>query len=99
MAYGLPVVGTPRAAEALLPGVASHVDTGNTADEMASKIVVLLRDSQLAYRRGIDGRHQVAEDYRWDQSLDQVLQLLENPLRESFTKIEPRLLSPDLRNR
>ena len=55
MAYGLPVVATSRAAQGLSPSVADLVDTGDTAEEMASKIVLLLRDSESGppqrYRR------------------------------------------------
>lgn len=79
MAYGLPVVATSRTAQGLLPSVADMVDTGDTAEEMASKIVRLLRDLDLARRKGVEGRRRVAGEYRWEQSLDRLLQLLENP--------------------
>jgi sugar transferase (PEP-CTERM/EpsH1 system associated) len=79
MAYGLPVVATSRTAQGLLPSVADMVDTGDTAEEMASKIVRLLRDLDLARRKGVEGRRRVAAEYKWEQSLDRLLQLLENP--------------------
>jgi sugar transferase (PEP-CTERM/EpsH1 system associated) len=79
MAYGLPVVATSRTAQGLLPSVADMVDTGDTAEEMASKIVRLLRDLDLARRKGVEGRRRVAAECRWEQSLDRLLQLLENP--------------------
>jgi polysaccharide biosynthesis protein PslH len=81
LAYGLPVVATSRATQGLSPNSADIVDTGDTADEMASKIVLLLRDSRLAHSKGVDGRQRVAGEYRWAQSLDQLLQLIENPTR------------------
>jgi sugar transferase (PEP-CTERM/EpsH1 system associated) len=79
MAYGLPVVATSRAAQGLSPSVADIVDTGDTAEEMASKIERLLRDCDLARCKGAEGRRQVAVEYRWDRSLNRLLQLLENP--------------------
>jgi sugar transferase (PEP-CTERM/EpsH1 system associated) len=79
LAYGLPVVATSCATQGLSPNSADIVDTGDTADEMASKIALLLRDSRLAHSRGMDGRQRVAGEYRWAQSLDRLLQLLENP--------------------
>jgi sugar transferase (PEP-CTERM/EpsH1 system associated) len=79
MAYGLPVVATRRTAQGLSPAVADMVDTGDTGEEMAAKVVRLLQDVRLANRKGMEGRHRVAGEYRWEQSLDQLLQLLENP--------------------
>jgi glycosyltransferase involved in cell wall biosynthesis len=79
MAYGLPVVATSRAAQGLSSVVADMVDTGDSAEEMASKIERLLRDSGLARRKGAEGRHRVAGEYRWDYSLNRLLHLLENP--------------------
>jgi sugar transferase (PEP-CTERM/EpsH1 system associated) len=79
MAYGLPVVATPRAAQGLYPRVAEMVHTGNTAEELASRLVVLLRDPQLAHRIGLEGRCRVTDDYSWGSALDRLLQLLEDP--------------------
>ena len=79
MAFGLPVVATSRTKQGLSPAVADMVDTGDTAKEMAAKIVLLLRDSQTAKLKGLEGRRRVSEDYRWDWALDQLMQLLENP--------------------
>ena len=79
MAYGLPVVATARTAQGLSPAVADLVDTGDTAEEMAAKVVRLLQDVRFAQRKGTEGRHRVAAEYRWEQSLDRLLQLLENP--------------------
>ena len=79
MAYGLPVVATARTAQGLSPAVADLVDTADTAEEMAAKVVRLLQDVRFAQRKGTEGRHRVAAEYRWEQSLDRLLQLLENP--------------------
>jgi glycosyltransferase involved in cell wall biosynthesis len=80
MASGLPVVATPTAAQGLSPRVADVVRIGNTAEELASKVVVLLHDSQLAKRIGLDGRRQVTEDYSWEHALGRLMQLLESPV-------------------
>jgi polysaccharide biosynthesis protein PslH len=79
MAYGLPVVATSRTTQGLCPIVADMVDTGDTAEEMAARVVLLLRDCRLAHSKGIDGRQRVAGEYKWAQSLDRLLELLENP--------------------
>ena len=88
LAYGLPVVATSKAAQALSRGVAEQLYTGDTPEDMAAKITALLRDPQLAYRKGSDGRRQVAKDYRWDSSLDQMMKLLENPVSSEFLKAQ-----------
>jgi glycosyltransferase involved in cell wall biosynthesis len=88
MAYGLPVVATSRTAQGLSPKVAEMIDTGDTADEMASKIVLLLRDFDLARRKGVEGRRRVGEEYKWENSLDQLLQLLENPADRKSSRPE-----------
>jgi polysaccharide biosynthesis protein PslH len=79
MSYGLPVVATSRAAQGLSSRVADKVHTGNTPEELASKVIVLLRDSQLAKRIGLDGRDAVMQDYSWDCALDRLLELVEDP--------------------
>jgi sugar transferase (PEP-CTERM/EpsH1 system associated) len=79
MAFGLPVVATSRAAQGLSSGVADMVYTGNTPEELAAKIVLLVLDKRLAQRIGLDGRHAVMQDYSWDSALDRLLELLENP--------------------
>jgi sugar transferase (PEP-CTERM/EpsH1 system associated) len=78
MAYGLPVVATPRAVQGLRPGVRALVETGETAEELAAKLGLLLRDPELAAKRGRECRLQVSQEYRWACALDRLLQLLEN---------------------
>ena len=94
MASGLPVVATPRATQGLLPRVAQLVLQGNTAEELASHIAVLLRDLPLAKRTGLDCRLRVTEDYTWDRALGRLLQLLENPA----TVEDPRIGTESLRS-
>ena len=79
MAFGLPVVATSRAAQGLSPGVAEMVELGDTAAELAARVVVLLRNANLARRRGVDGRRRVVEDYSWSSALARLLKLVENP--------------------
>jgi len=90
MAYGLPVVATPRAAQGLSPRVADRVHTGNTPEELASKVIVLLRDHQLTLRTGLDGRDAVMQDYSWDFALDRLLELLEDPGRRGEPTLGPQ---------
>jgi sugar transferase (PEP-CTERM/EpsH1 system associated) len=78
MSYGLPVVATPRVAQGLSDGVARMVDIADDAQTMAAAVERLLRDPELACRKGAEGRQQVAADYNWDRSLRRVLQLLED---------------------
>jgi sugar transferase (PEP-CTERM/EpsH1 system associated) len=91
MSYGLPVVATPRAAQGLSSRVADKVHTGNTPEELASKVIVLVRDSQLAQRIGLDGRHAVMQDYSWDSALDRLLELLEGPVAADSLRSSPRV--------
>jgi sugar transferase (PEP-CTERM/EpsH1 system associated) len=79
MAFGLPVVATNRTAQGLSPAVAEIVTTGDTAEELAAGIVPLLRDPELASRKGMESRQRVATEYRWEQSRHRLLELLENP--------------------
>ena len=88
MAFGLPVVSTPRAVQGLSRRVAELVHTGNTAEELASHLTVLLRDSSLAQRTGLDGRLRVIEDYSWDYASDRLLQLLEEPVAAGVSQAE-----------
>jgi sugar transferase (PEP-CTERM/EpsH1 system associated) len=86
MAFGLPVVATSRATQGLSRPVAGMVDTGDTAEELASKAVVLLRDSELACSKGVDGRRLVMENYSWATAIERLLRLLEEVVTEGFPK-------------
>lgn len=88
MAYGLPVVATPRAVQGLSAAVADLVHQGSTAEELAASVIVLLRDSRLANRKGLDGRRRVTEDYSWDCALNRLLQLLEDPVAAERPRVQ-----------
>jgi sugar transferase (PEP-CTERM/EpsH1 system associated) len=88
MAYGLPVVATPRTAQGLSASVVDMVETGNTPEELASKILLLLRDFPLARARGMESRRRVEDHYRWDRAMDCLLQLLESPASAELPRIE-----------
>jgi sugar transferase (PEP-CTERM/EpsH1 system associated) len=79
MASGLPVVATSRAIQGLSADVAAVVEKGDRAEELATKIVRLLRDPELGRRIGMEGRRRVTADYSWERSLDQLCRLLECP--------------------
>ena len=78
LAYGLPVVATPRAAQGLAPLVRGLVETGETAKELAAKTVVLLLDPALASRAGMTARTQLSLEYRWDCAMERLVDLVEN---------------------
>jgi len=77
MSYGLPVVATKRATQGLSRRVGELVETGETAQELAARVVALLRDSGAARRKGLAGRVRVTEEYRWEAALDSLMHLLE----------------------
>jgi glycosyltransferase involved in cell wall biosynthesis len=79
MAYGLPVVGTSRAVQGLSEDARRAVDIADTAEQMAATIVGLIRDPQLAARRGSESRTRIAREYDWGRSLGRLLQLVEDP--------------------
>ena len=87
MAYGLPVVATTATAQGLSRRVADLVDTGDTPEQLASKVAALLQDSEFALRKGLDGRRRVTEDYTWDAALERLLQLLESPASAELPRI------------
>jgi glycosyltransferase involved in cell wall biosynthesis len=88
MSCGLPVVATPRAAQGLSRRVANTVDTGHTATELASRVIVLLRDPNHARSKGMDGRRLVREDYSWDSTLKRLLELVEKPVTKEIAKVQ-----------
>jgi sugar transferase (PEP-CTERM/EpsH1 system associated) len=85
LAFGLPVVATPRAVQALEKDVADIIATGETAEALASHVVCLLRDPQLAERKSIEGRRRVAASYSWESALLQLLRLVEDPRAGTVT--------------
>jgi polysaccharide biosynthesis protein PslH len=79
MASAIPVVATARAAQGLAPRVAGAVEIAHGAETMAAAIVDLLRQPALAREKGMEGRRRVEAEYRWEESLARLEQLLENP--------------------
>jgi sugar transferase (PEP-CTERM/EpsH1 system associated) len=80
MAYCLPVVATSRIAQSLPANVANVVDFGDTPQELASKVLALLRDPERRHRIGLEGRLRVGAEYDWGRSLDRLVALLEDPV-------------------
>ncbi len=79
MASGLPVVATGRVLQGVSKNAAAVVRTADAPEEMAARVVELCKDPRLARSIGIEGRRRVAGDYNWDQSLEQLLQIVEHP--------------------
>ncbi len=77
MAYCLPVVATSRIAQSLAANVAEMVEFGDTPQELASKVVGLLRNPERCRRVGVEGRRRVGAEYDWARSLDRLIALLE----------------------
>jgi sugar transferase (PEP-CTERM/EpsH1 system associated) len=78
MAYCLPVVATSRIARSLPASIAEMIEFGDAPQELASKVVGLLRDPERRRRVGLEGRRRVGLEYDWGRSLDRLLALLEN---------------------
>jgi polysaccharide biosynthesis protein PslH len=79
MASGIPVVCTSRTAQGLSAEVADAVEVADGTQKMAAATVDLLRQPELARIKGMHGRTRVAAAYRWDRSLERLLQLVEHP--------------------
>jgi len=79
MSYELPVVATSRASQGLTAAAVAGVEIADTPREMAEAIVRLLRNPEMAREKGRQSRRVVAGEYSWPQSLEQLVQLLENP--------------------
>jgi polysaccharide biosynthesis protein PslH len=86
MAFSLPVVATPRAVQGLEADVAEIVETADSANALAEKIVPFLRDRELARRVGAESRRRVGLHYNWTTCLGHFMDLLENPTRPSCSK-------------
>jgi glycosyltransferase involved in cell wall biosynthesis len=58
------------------------VDIADAPEDMASRIVRLLRDPQFSREKGREARRQVAVEYNWDRWLDRFLRVLEHSGKE-----------------
>jgi sugar transferase (PEP-CTERM/EpsH1 system associated) len=81
MASGIPVVATSRAAQGLTRDAAAAVQIADGTEQIASRIVELLRDRQFAREMGCESRRRVAAHYSWERSLQALLQILESSSR------------------
>jgi sugar transferase (PEP-CTERM/EpsH1 system associated) len=91
MSYCLPVVATCRIAQSLPPQVAEMVEFGDTALELASKVIHLLNDPEARRRAGAQGRARVGAEYDWAKSLDRLLDLIENPASPNLARNYPEV--------
>lgn len=79
MAFCLPVVATSRTSGGLSTRAAEVVETADTAEGLAAKVVLLLTNPQLAREKGLEGRRRVEAGYSWDTCLEQLMQIVERP--------------------
>jgi sugar transferase (PEP-CTERM/EpsH1 system associated) len=89
LAYGIPVVANAKAVQGLSKGVANAIQMANDATEMAEKIVQLLRDPSACRELGSASRQQVTTDYDWENALDKLVGLVENPFSVDIAPILP----------
>ncbi|MGW0880904.1 glycosyltransferase family 4 protein [Streptomyces sp. NPDC002671] len=77
-ATGLPVVAgdSGGAPDAVLDGETGWVVRGDSVDDTAERIVVLLQDAELRRRMGERGRQWVEEKWRWDLLAEKLKELL-----------------------
>jgi len=79
LAFGLPVVGTRRAVQGLTREVAAVIETGETAEELASKVAALLLHPEMAREKGEEGRRRVTAAYSWESIQKKFLHFVEEP--------------------
>jgi polysaccharide biosynthesis protein PslH len=79
LSYGIPVVANAKAVQGLSKGVVETIQIANEAPEMAEVIINLLRDPERARTLGLAGRRQVTAEYNWQEALDKLVRLVENP--------------------
>jgi sugar transferase (PEP-CTERM/EpsH1 system associated) len=89
LAYGIPVVANPKAVQGLSQGAANTVQIANDAPDMAEKIVQLLRDPSARRALGAASRQQVTADYSWENALNKLIRLVENPFSHDISSLVP----------
>jgi glycosyltransferase involved in cell wall biosynthesis len=77
MAFGLPVVGSSRAARGLPAALAARMQTAETAAEFAAAVLPLVRDPVTARRLGLDNRRLAAE-FSWGNALKKLAALVKD---------------------
>ena len=83
MAAGLPVVATSRAVQGLTAPIVDLIKVGDTAAELAGRVVGLLRNPDGAAAHGLEGRRRIATEYDWKVALDKLVRLVEDPTGEA----------------
>lgn len=79
MSSGLPVVATSCTARGLVPEVAEMVEVADTPEEIASRVINLVRDNGLAQAKGLESRRRVMSSYNWGRSMGELLDVINNP--------------------
>jgi sugar transferase (PEP-CTERM/EpsH1 system associated) len=79
MAFGLPVVATVRTVQGVSRALTEVIDVANDPEEMASHVVHLMRDQELARRRGAESRALVRRECCWSMHGNLLHQLLNAP--------------------
>ena len=77
MAMEKPVVTNPMGAEAFNKEVKNCLLIGETADEIASHVINLLRDREKRIELGKKGREIVMKEYTWDKVAEEYMKLYE----------------------
>jgi glycosyltransferase involved in cell wall biosynthesis len=81
MAMQIPCITTLLANDALQAEDGRQILIGQTPDELSSKIILLLEDTNLYHQLSIDGQMLVKEKYSWEEYTDQ--------LHRIINKLEP----------
>jgi polysaccharide biosynthesis protein PslH len=79
MASALPVVATPRAIQGLTKPIADMVESGDTPDALADKVLRLLKHPDLASQKGAECRRLITAEYGWTKALERLLHLIDDP--------------------
>ncbi|NOY22195.1 MAG: glycosyltransferase [Acidobacteria bacterium] len=82
MAHGLPVAGTPIAAEGLGVTDSIHMTIGKTDTDFVQKLVAAYTDENLWTRMHNNGRSLVTENFSWEQARGIVQYLVKRSLEQ-----------------
>ncbi len=85
MAYGLPVVATPRAVQGLSSRVAAVIQTAESTEQLAAGVLALLQNPAAARRQGLEGRRRVIDEHNWEHALERLLELVDHPASTART--------------
>lgn len=92
-ASGIPVIGgaSGGTADAVAHGTGGFLVDPLDVDDIASHVIRLLSDRELAARMGVAGRTRVERDYSWERAASQVGAIIDQMPREGSRK---RFFSP-----